>query len=38
MNLLVETSPFKNISISSTPAPLSFKEAYYEYCYGIFAE
>ena len=38
MNLLVETSSFRNISVLATPMPISLKEAYYEYRYGIFAE
>lgn len=38
MNLLVETSSFKNISVLATPMPISLKEAYYEYRYGIFSK
>lgn len=38
MNLLVETSSFRNMSVLATPMPISLKEAYYEYRYGIFAE
>ena len=38
MDLLVETSSFKNISVLAVPKPTSLKEAYYEYYYGIFAE
>ena len=38
MDMLVETSSFKNISVLAIPMPISLKEAYYEYRYGIFAE
>lgn len=38
MDLLVETSSFKNIYVLAIPMPISLKEAYYEYRYGIFAE
>ena len=38
MDLLIETSSFKNISVLATPMPISLKKAYYEYRYGIFAE
>ena len=38
MDLLVETSSFKNISVLATPMPISLKEAYYEYRYGIFSK
>ena len=30
MNLLVETSSFRNISVLATPMPISLKEAYYD--------
>ena len=38
MDLLVETSSFKNIFVCSSPMPISLKEAYYEYRYGIFKD
>lgn len=38
MNLLVKTSSFKNISVLATPMPISLKEAFYEYRYGIYTK
>lgn len=38
MDLVIETSSFKNILVYATPMPISLKEAYYEYRYGIFGE
>lgn len=35
---VIKTKSFKNVLISQMPMPISLKEAYYEYRYGIFAQ
>lgn len=37
LEMVIETESFKNIFVLATPMPISLKEAYYEYHYGIFA-
>ena len=36
--MVIGTSAFKNEMVLATPMPISLKEAYYEYRYGIFAK
>lgn len=36
--MVKETSSFKEMLVKQTPLPISLKEAYFEYRYGIFAE
>lgn len=36
--MVIETKSFKNVFVTQTPIPISLKEAYFEYRYGIFAE
>lgn len=36
--MVIETKSFKNVFVTQTPIPISLKEAYFEYKYGIFAE
>jgi len=35
---MMDTEAFSNEMVRTTPMPISLKEAYYEYRYGIFAE
>lgn len=37
LEMVIETKSFKNVLVLATPLPISLKEAYYEYRYGIFA-
>lgn len=34
---VIHTKSFSNVYVMRTPIPISLKEAYYEYRYGIFA-
>ena len=38
LRMIIYTEAFSNEMATATPMPISLKEAYYEYCYGIFAE
>ena len=38
LEMVIGTSAFENEMVLATPMPISLKEAYYEYRYGIFAE
>ena len=38
LRMIVDTEIFSIKMIRATPMPISLKEAYYEYRYGIFAE
>ena len=35
--MIIDTEVFCNEMVRATPIPISLKEAYYEYRYGIFA-
>ena len=36
LRMIVDTEIFNNKMVRAMPMPISIKEAYYEYCYGIF--
>ena len=36
LRMIVDTEIFNNKMARVMPMPISIKEAYYEYCYGIF--
>ncbi len=36
LRMIVDTEIFNNKMARAMPTPISIKEAYYEYCYGIF--
>ncbi len=38
LRMITDTESFSNEMATATPMPISLKETYYEYCYGIFAE
>lgn len=38
LRMMMDTEAFSNEMVRATPMPISLKEAYYEYRYGIFAE
>ena len=38
LRMNIDTEDFCNEMVRATPIPISLKEAYYEYRYGIFAE
>ena len=38
LGMIIDTKAFSNEMARTTPMPISLKEAYYEYRYGIFAE
>ena len=38
LRMIIDTKAFSNEMVRATPMPISLKEAYYEYRYGIFAE
>lgn len=38
LRMIIDTEAFSNEMVRATPMPISLKEAYYEYRYGIFAE
>ena len=38
LRMMMDTEAFNNEMVRATPMPISLKEAYYEYRYGIFAE
>ena len=38
LRMMMDTEAFSNEMVRATPMPIAFKEAYYEYRYGIFAE
>ena len=38
LRMIIDTDSFSNEMVRATPTPISLKEAYYEYRYGIFAE
>ena len=38
LRMIIDTEAFSNEMVRTTPMPISLKEAYYEYRYGIFAE
>ena len=38
LRMMMDTEAFSNEVVRATPMPISLKEAYYEYRYGIFAE
>ena len=38
LRMIMDTEAFSNEIVRDTPMPISLKEAYYEYRYGIFAE
>ena len=38
LEMVIGISAFKNEMVLATPMPISLKEAYYEYRYGIFAK
>lgn len=35
---IIDNESFSNEIVRATPMPISLKEAYYEYRYGLFAE
>ena len=37
LRMIIDTEAFCNEMVRATPIPISLKEAYYEYRYGIFA-
>lgn len=38
LRMIIDTEAFSNEMAAVTPMPISLKETYYEYRYGIFAE
>ena len=38
LRMIIDTEAFNSEMVRATPMPISLKEAYYEYRYGIFAE
>lgn len=38
LRIIIDIKAFSNEMVRVTPMPISLKEAYYEYRYGIFAE
>jgi len=38
LRMIIDTEAFNNEMVRATLMPISLKEAYYEYRYGIFAE
>lgn len=38
LRMIIDTEAFSNEMVRATSMPISLKEAYYEYRYGIFAE
>lgn len=36
LRMIIDTEAFSNEMVRAMPMPISIKEAYYEYCYGIF--
>ena len=38
LRMMMDTEAFSNEMVRATPMPISLKEAYYEYRYGIFAK